>query len=216
MAGFVVAPNTIKVLLHWTLHGRPQLNVMHGEYTTAGPLSPTIAESIFSAVKSSAGWTAYEAVIAPTVVLTGVGVLDERSASNPEISSTSAAAPGTGAGTALPDQVALVVTLRTALTGRSHRGRVYTFGYISGHLNADGTASATATAAAVSFVQAVQSAMAAQGATLAIKSPALPARPAHDGTELPAKPFEITPVTAVVMRDAVFDTNRRRQDLLRR
>lgn len=39
--------------------------------------------------------------------------------------STAAANPGTGAGEQMPSQCAIVTTLRTALPGRSFRGRVY-------------------------------------------------------------------------------------------
>lgn len=218
MAGFVVAPNTIRVALHWTYSTRPQLNVLHAQYTTAGPLSPTIAETIFSSIKASGAWTAYHARLAVNVVFTGVSVLDERAPSNPDIASTSAAAPGTSAFNALPPQVANVVTLRTALTGRSHRGRVYLFGFSNDGnvVEPDGTIVPTFNTECVNFVTAVQSAIASAGATLAIKSPALPERPAHDGTTLPAKPFEITPVTQIVARDTIFDTNRRRTDTIKR
>jgi hypothetical protein len=202
--------------LHWTLHGRPELNVLHGNYTNAGPLSPNIAQNIFAAIVGSGGWTAYEALIGNLVVFTGVGVIDLRSPSNPEITSTGAAVPGTGGVNPLPDQVSLVVTLRTALTGRSHRGRVYTFGWVAGQMMPDGTANPQVGSAAKGFVDAVNSAMTAQGAPLAILSPALPERPAHGGGLLPAKPFEITPVTTTVVRDLIWDTNRRRQDLIRR
>ena len=217
MAGFVAAPNTIKVLLHWNYSTRPQLNVLHGMYTASGPLSPNIAETIFAAAK--ANWNAagnYGSLCGSQMVFTGVGVIDLRSAANPEIPSTSAASPGTGTSSLLPPQNSIVVTERTALTGRSHRGRVYLFGWDTFQVNQDGTIADTAAAAAKSFVDAVNTAMTAQGAPLAILSPALPERPAHDGTMLPAKPFEITPVTSTVVRDRIWDTNRRRTDTIKR
>jgi len=216
MAGFVVAPNTIKVLINWTWNGRPQLNVLHALYTPAGPLSPNIAESIFASVKSSAAWTAYETTLSPDLSFAGVSVLDERSANNPLINSTSDAVPGTGTGNAMPEQVASVITLRTAHAGRSFRGRVYLFGYTVAAADALGHITAGVQSSGVNFVTAFQTAIASQSGQLAIKSPALPERPAHGGGTLPEKPFAITPVTQIVSRDNIFDTNRRRQDLLRR
>lgn len=216
MAGFVVAPNTLKVLVHWTLHGRPQLNVLHAQYVTAGPLSPGIAQAIFAPAATALTSTLYATQLANTTIFTAIGVLDERSASNPEIVSTGAAVPGTGTGMAMPDATSLVLTERTALTGRAHRGRIYTLGWTLGTINADGTANSVSAGNAVAWYNALSAAMSAQGAVLAIKSTAKPDRPSKGGGTLPAKPYEITNVTSIVARDLIFDSNRRRTDQLRK
>ena len=215
MAGFVVSPNTIRVLWHLSTHGRPQLYVTHAEYVLAGPLNPNIAETIFASFKSS---------IVPGTLLnfhanfkwTGVGVIDLRSANNQEVPSTGTELVGTSAETPLPDQSSIVVTLRTALAGRSFRGRVYTFGYVASLVLPDGTIADPGAAAAEAVVSAMRSAITAGSGTLAIRSPALPERPSKPGGTLPAKDFAITPVTSVVVRDRIWDTNRRRIDTLRR
>lgn len=217
MAGFVVAPNTLKVLIHWTFEGRPQLNVMHMLYTPAGPLNPNIAETIYEPI--SAAWVnpgGLRPLSATVLSLTGVGVIDLRSANNPEISSTSPAVPGTGTGAPMPEQVSAVITHRTALTGRSHRGRTYLFGFTPAAMAADGTISDATNTGVVNFMAGVNSGIGAAGGQLAILSPALPVRPSKPGGELPAKPFEITPVTTSLLRDRLWDTNRRRTDRLKR
>jgi hypothetical protein len=116
----------------------------------------------------------------------------------------------------MPDQVACVVTLRTGFAGRSFRGRQFIFGWLSSNAQADGLISDGVANTAVAIVTSMQSAIAAGGGTLAIRSPALPARPSKPGGTLPAKDFAITPVNAIVVRDRIWDTNRRRVDLLRR
>jgi hypothetical protein len=206
----------VKVLIHLATHGRAQLNVAHMQYTTAGPLNPNIADTMFTAFKNALTGANAEAQWASTFSVTGMGVIDLRSAANPELPSTTAALVGTGTGNALPDQVSIVVTARTALTGRSHRGRIYTFGYIQAACMADGTISDAAAAAAVAYGNALYTACTAGGGVLAINSPALPERPSKPGGTLPAKNHEITPVTGLFVRDRVFDTNRRRLDTLKR
>jgi len=215
MAGFVVSPNTLRVLWHLSTHGRPQLYVTHAEYSLAGPLNPNIGETIWSAFKTGGIATNF-ANLATTFEMTGVEVIDLRGPNNPPVASTSAALAGTGTGVGLPDQVAIVVTLRTALTGRSFRGRVYTIGYTVAEVAADGTITDPAATTATNIVQAMKQAMSTASATMAIRSPALPERPSKPGGTLPAKDFAITPVTTVEVRDRIFDTNRRRVDLLRR
>src|SRR5215467_11641941 len=131
MAGFVVSPNTISVKLGWVIQGNPnsQFNVLHGLYTTAGPLSPNIAQNIFAAIVASAATTTFLAHLSPDILLGGVSVRDLRSANNPEIPSTGGGVAGTGTGNMLPVQNATVITLRTAFIGRSFRGRAFLFGY---------------------------------------------------------------------------------------
>lgn len=216
MAGFVPSPNTVAVKLHWTLHGRAQLNVLHALYTIAGPLNPSIAQNIWNNLITNGSTPPYQAVWASTTQLVAIGVLDLRNAGIPELISTGTPLTGTGAGVALADATSLVLTERTALTGKSNRGRIYTLGWVVGSIQANGLALQTDADAAVGFHQALSSIMSAQGLTLAIRSPALPARPSKPGGTLPAKDYSITPVTQILARDLIFDTNRRRTDQLRR
>lgn len=216
MAGFVESPNTVRILLHWTLHGRPQLNVLHGNFPGTGPLNPASPQNIFNAAVTALTSTGYVSVLSTTTSFVSVGMVDLRFAGVPEVLSTGTAVPGTGAAPALPDQVSLVLTLRTAKTGRSHRGRIYTLGWGTDRVQGSGLSDQTAATSARAFYLAVRTAMGNEGMPLAIRSPALPVRPAKPTGTLPAKPYEITQVTDIVIRDLIFDTNRRRTDLLRR
>jgi hypothetical protein len=216
MAGFVPSPNTVAVRLRWLFNNTTQYNILHGQYTIAGPLSPNIAENIFSAIKANAAWTTFAGHLATTMGFAGVDVLDLRSPNIPPVSSTSLISPGTGTGAALGPQNSTVMTLRTAFTGRSFRGRTFLFGYTVAATDANGHIVAQVNTDAVAFMNAVQAAMSAQAITLAIRSPALPSRPSKPGGTLPPKDFTITPVTLIQARDTVWDTNRRRLDIFRR
>jgi hypothetical protein len=216
MPGFVPSPETVRVLMHWSIHTRPQLNVLHGHFSTVGPVNPASAQNIFNALVGSATTAPFFTNLASTTRLDAVGIIDLRNDSVPEVKSTGSPILGTSVGTPLPDQVSLVLTLRTGKTGRSHRGRIYTLGWITGVIDNAGLFGSAQANEALAWYQALRTAMAAEGMPLAIRSPALPERPAKPGGMLPAKPFEITPVTAIEIRDLIPDTNRRRTDLLRR
>src|SRR5262249_43035219 len=121
--GPIVVPNAVRVVLRWTLtDGKTAHNVLGG--TVAGSFSPTatIAEAIRAGITTGATWTTYAGFLAPGTSLAGVDIQDIRTATAPIVSSTGPATPGTSAGTALPSEVALVTTFRTANRGPSGRG----------------------------------------------------------------------------------------------
>lgn len=207
----LVIPNAVQVKLKWTSQGIPWLNSLFCQYTIAGPLNPTVAETVFAALKGNAATTAWLTHCRPQTILTGIGIRDVRAPNNPEILSTGAVAPGTSGAGQMPLQVAIVVTLRTAFAGRQFRGRVYLGGIDTGSVvAATGLIDPVTNAAAVAFVQAAQTALGAQSMTLAIGQRLLPERPAKDGTTLPVRPANIVPVTSVLSLNQRFDTQRRR------
>lgn len=209
--GSVVIPNTVQVRLIWNLpNGKTVYNVLHG--SVAGGFTPTatIAESVFTAIKGAAGWTAFRARLNTGVSLAGVDLRDMRAANLPLVASTSAAAAGTGAGTALPPGDALVVTLRTANAGRAFRGRLFLPGFDTSALAAGGVAAAGTVTDSTSFVTAVQSAMSGQGITLAIAQPARAQYTGTTGATHAARSAAVAVVTTITTRNATFDHQRRR------
>lgn len=216
MPGFVPSPETVRVNLHWSIHGRPQLNVLHGHFATVGPVNPASAQNIRNAIATALSPTSWLRNLSATTTFDQVGVVDLRNSSVPEVLSTGTPIPGIDTFNAMPDQVAFVVTLRTNMTGRSHRGRVYLLGMATDIMTTDGQVQPAVATDAVAFVNAVKAAMATEGMPLAIRSPALPSRPSKPGGTLDPKPFEITEVSLVEARDHFPDTNRRRTDRLRR
>lgn len=209
--GPVVIPNCVQCRLVWTIaNGKTVYNVLHGSVAGGFNATSVVAEAIFAAIKGAGGWTALRPNLSTLVSLAGVDLRDLRTANLPIVASTGAAVAGTGTGGALPPGDALCVTLRTALVGRSARGRVYLPGWDASAMAAGGVAAAGAVTNATGFVTAVSGALTASAITLAIANPARQAYTGDTGANIPARPAGVLPVTGIVTRNGIFDHQRRR------
>ncbi len=206
MAHPLVLANSVQVRLQWRLNGVAAFNVLGGIVAGGFANSQAHANSLGAAILGHFTSSGLAALMATTTSLVAVGIRDVRVANQAEFVSVAAAVPGTGAGNPLPNEVAAVVTLRTALAGKSFRGRAYFGGAIVGENTATGTISAAFNTALAAFMASVQTDMAAEGITLAILS-----RPRFVPPALVAYAGTITPVTAIVTRDTEWDTQRRRK-----
>lgn len=209
--GPIVIPSCVEVMLRWSLPNSKTI-AQHFHGSVAGGFSATsvIAEALFAGLKASAAWTAFKPFINSGVNFEGVDLRDLRTAELPLVSSTGGAAAGTGAGTALPPGDALVVTLRTALAGRANRGRVYLAGFDSTALAAGGVAAALCVSTAHDFVEEVKVQMTAQSLTMAIGQPARQAYTGTTGTAHAPRAATTQTVTDAVVRNNIFDHQRRR------
>lgn len=151
-----------------------------------------------------------------------VGIRDISSASQTEYIGTGGPVVGAAVGDSLPGGAAACVSLKTALSGPRHRGRVYLSGWAEGANGPAGAIDTAANAAAVAFVTAVQTSLAANGLTLAVVSRPSYAQQITHVTQLPsgatdtqvrsmpARPGEVNAVTSISARNAVWDSQRRR------
>jgi hypothetical protein len=198
----LVVPGAALMRLLWTQSGvLAAVNIL-GVVNGGGiAITQALANTLGSSIKGSLTSSAFGAKIGTAISLANVGIRDIRSANQPEFLDTGAAVAGTGAGDLLPPQVSFCVTLRTALAGRSYRGRVYLWGYVESQSGATGALSASA--AEVAFVTAIKSALVSSALDLGVLSRPNPTLPVP-------KAGWVTPVTTVVARDLVFDTQRRR------
>lgn len=210
--GPIVIPNAIEVDLLWNLaSGKQVKNVLHGQVAGGFNATAAIAQAIYAAIIASASWTAYKPFINSNCSFAGVQLRDLRTANMPFVSSTGAVTPGTGAASALPPGVALVISERTAQAGRGFRGRIYLPGLDSVALTAaTGAASAAANTAAVNFVTAVQTALTASAITLSISNPARQAYVGKNLRAIPARAAGIINVTSLVARLTALTSQRRR------
>lgn len=206
----LVIPNGVQVRLYWTIQGQQCFNVFGGIVAGGFTATQTIANSLGAAAKSALTSSGLGPLVRTSTVLNSVGLRDVRAANMPEYISAEASVAGTGATDPLPRQIALCVTLRTAMAGKSYRGRVYIGGFIEDCNSSAGEATAATATACTAFVTAVKDAMTAQAIQMAILSPELPQRPTAGGGTLPAKPAFATPVTAVISRNLTWETQRRR------
>lgn len=217
IAGPVYVPNCAQIHLVWTLaDAKTGRNVLYGRY--AGAFAGTVAQAdaIKAALTTGANWTALAAHIAPTAQLTRVSIrnVGVQGTPQPFIDSTSAAAPGTSTGTALPDEVAACVTLRTASVGPSGRGRFFVPGWATTALGAGGVMAAPAVTALQNWAsQLIGPALSSQGYTWVI---GLPARNGYTspttGRIFPPRAATSAPIIAggVLVRDNRWDSQRRR------
>lgn len=198
----LIVPQAAQMRLIWSLSGQLYaLNVM-GVVNAGGiAITQALTNTVGSAIKASFTSSGHVAAISTIVSLANVGLRDIRSASQPEFIDTGAAVAGTLAGDFLPPQIALCITLRTALAGPRYRGRIYLCGYGEAGNTAVGVLNNTASS--VAFVTAIKSALIASSLDLGV---------IHRPTEapLPVTAGFITVVNSIVARDAVWDTQRRR------
>lgn len=206
----LVVEDAVQVRLFWTFNGISGLNVLGGMVGGGYTNSQTHANTAGAAILDDFTDSGLAALMADTTSLLGVGIRDVREANQVEYISTAASVPGTGGATPLPNSLAAVVTLRTALAGKRYRGRVYFSGANEAQNDASGHIASAFNAALVGFMEAVQSNLGAEGITLAVLS-----RPNFLNLVPPADiqtyAGHVEPVTAIVTRDTLWDTQRRRK-----
>lgn len=197
----LVVPNAAQLRLIWALNGSLYaLNVM-GVVANAVGITQTIANTVGAAVKTGFASSSQNAAVSIPVTLVNVGLRDLRTAGQPEFLDAGAAVAGTNPSDPLPPQVALVITLRTALVGQHYRGRVYLPGFGETTNTTSGAASSGSNG--VTFIGTIKSALQGSGMDLGVISRPNPlATPPWTGF--------VTTVTSIVCRDLVWDTQRRR------
>jgi hypothetical protein len=198
MPSFVV-PDTVQVDLIWQLDGVDfAANVLHFLVGPSFEVDQSAADDIADAVGAAfdAGGTSWKDITNTGMGLKRVLVRDLREASQPQFVGD-VSLLGNNASDPLPLQTSLCVTLRTGLAGRKFRGRVYLPPPTEGQSDTNGNPSAGTATAAATFIDAmVDLANPSGDMALAVTS---------------RVSSESTPVTEVVVRDLVWDTQRRRQ-----
>jgi hypothetical protein len=204
-------PNGVQISIQWGLgDAKFAVNVMWGSRTDG--LIPTVAQAngIMTGLTTGTAWTALSAHIAPTAFINAVLLRDFRALNQPIIRSSNAAVFGTSTGTELPNEVAAVITLRTALTGPSNRGRMYVPGWATTALGAGNVIAAAAITALTNWSALIPSAMSGQGYTFSLGHPPRQAYTGVTGTAHPARVAGLIPITGQVVRDNHWDSQRRR------
>ena len=212
IGGPVVVPNGIKLMIVWTLaDGKIARNVLGGIAPAGYSPTTALAEAARAALVAGSGWSTLAGFLAPTISLTRVELQDIRSAHNAAIPSTGAATPGTSAGTALPSEVAAVISIRTAKTGQAGRGRAYIPGWATNALGASDLIAAAAFTALTNWTTNISNAITAAGLSWAL---ILPERNGYTspstGTVHAHRDAVMAPVTSSLVRDNHWDSQRRR------
>ena len=219
-----VIPNCVQVRLLWAHQNSLAINVLNAQAAGGLVVNQALANSLGSAIKA-AFQTNLAAHYNAGTALSRVGVRDMRQANQAEFLDTGAISTGSAVGDSTPVQVALALTLRTAKSGKSFRGRSFLPGMTEVDNVAGGQISTAGAAAAVAFMAALQSAMTAAQLTLAVASreaeqKTLVETTFHsDGTSTlrllsttKAKSAQLTTVTSVESRNLFWETQRRRSN----
>lgn len=208
--GAVVIPQTAEMRLVWGIGTHPWANVFHGKYSTPPTFSAALANSIFTMIKGALTSSGWGVQVAPEASMIRLEIKDINSANNVWWISDSAPAAGTGLSNALPSNLAIEVTARTAKSGRGFVGRHYMAGLDSGVQVDAYTFESTAGDAAVAFWEAVRTGLTSNGLTMALAQKELLAGQDANGNAMPPRAANSEPIIRHDLTDYRFDTQRRR------
>lgn len=211
VGGPVVIPSCAQISLVWTLEsGKFGHNVLYGRYSGTFAGTPAQADAIMTALTSGAQWTALAAFLAPTCNLGAVTIRNVAVANQALISSTLGSRPGTSASPALPNEVAVAITFRTALTGIQNRGRMYIPGWATNAMGAGNIVAAAAVTALQNWAALIPTALSGSGYVFVLGQQARAEYTGSTGTLHPARAAGSVPITSQVVRDNHWDSQRRR------
>jgi hypothetical protein len=211
IAGPKLVDNCAEITLVWSLgSGKVGHIVLGGRYIAPFAGTAAQANAILAALTSGATWTTLAGFLSPQTSLHQVLIRNIHLADQPVISGAVTEHPGTSAGTDMPNEVALVIGLRTGLSGPRYRGRMYVPGWATNALGTTNLVAAGAVTALNAWAGGIQAALSASGYTWCL---ALPARNAYTsavtGRVFPARPKETPAITQTVV-DNHWDSQRRR------
>jgi hypothetical protein len=211
IGGPKVISSVAEIILYFALAGaRTGKVVMHGRYVGVFNGSVAQANAILAALNTGSAAAAFLSHLAATTSLANVSIRDLGTANQGLIVSTGTGTPGTGVGNAVPNEMAVVVTKHTALTGRANRGRMYMPGWTTASVAADNTVVPTAVTDLQTWANTVQGALNASNYIMVIAHPARQAYTGTTGTPHPARAAGSVDVTSLFVRDNHWDSQRRR------
>jgi hypothetical protein len=213
LAGPKIIPNCAMIRLNWNLtNTKVAHNILYASWSGTPSLTVALADSLKTAFVGGATWTTLAGFIPSTTSLASVTLQDVRTATATEITSIAAATPGGAGGAAIPDEVALCLTLRTANRGPSGRGRIYVPGWAINAIGAGGVVGAAIVAALSAW--GTTNLKAAIDSQVGPMSLGLPARAAYTslatGRVFPARAATTVVVTSLSCRNNSWDSQRRR------
>lgn len=211
VGGPILIPNAIQVVFNWTYAGgRTGHNVLYG--TTAGVPAPSVsqADALFTALFGTASFTSVRSGLHTSCTIASLTLRSVHAIEQPVFQSTAASIAGVGAGIPMPTEMAIVITTRTAKTGKSNRGRIYIGGWAEGTGTAGNVLGGTQVTNLQTWANTFITAFSGAGLTLAIGQPARAAYIGTTGTAHPARLATSTPITSLVVRNNTWDSQRRR------
>lgn len=212
IGGPKIIPNCAEVRIGFTTaHSSAAYCILTGRYTGAFATTQTQVNSALSSLVSGATWTALAAFWPTTTGIGSVSVRDLNSAGNAYINSSGPAGLGTSVSAAVPSEMAVCVTFRTAKAGTGFRGRMYVPCWATNAIGSGDTVAAAAVTALQNWATTnIANAMTALSFTHAIAQPARKAYTGVTGTQHPARAAGSVDVTSRTVLNNTWDSQRRR------
>lgn len=199
----VVIEGTLNIRVIWTLSGVEfAINVLNANIGAAAVVNAAMASTIAGHVGSAHGTSGLNALQPDTVAIDRVDIRDVRTANQPILSAAVGSAGTIVGGDLLPRGNALVVTSRTALAGRSFRGRTYIPGLAETASGLDGRATTAAQDAVSAFLTDFNTSMTTEGWPLGVAS--------LFSAGVRRDPGIINNITGFITRNGVWDRQWRR------
>lgn len=198
----VVVDGTLSIRVVWTAAGSPLgQNVLNARIGSGPAVNQAMATTIAGHLESAHTSSGLDALQSTDVSMDLVEIRDLREPNQPLISAA-IGSPGLSAANLVPRGNSLVVTSRTALAGRSFRGRTYVPGFSDEATDASGRATQAAQDAATAFIVDFGAAMDGEGWPLGVASLV------SGGVR--RDPGIITLIDSWVCRNAIWDRQWRR------
>ena len=211
VGGPVIIPQCAQIVINGTLESGHTFHIVtYGKYTGTFAGTPAQATAIITALTSGAQWTALAAFFATTNAFNSVTIRDVNVRDQPLIASTAGGALGTSASPSMPNEVALVITLRTAKVGRGNRGRMFVPAWATNALGAGNVAAAAAVTALQNWANTIGGIYQAQGYQAVLGQKQRLEYTSPKGVHHDARPAFGLPITQWQVRDNHWDTVRKR------
>jgi len=206
----LVVPNAAICRIAWVQGTRSWLNVFGLTVLTNPPtFDQALANTLATAWGTALTNNAILSKMPTSTRFHALFIRDIRTANQPEFESAAQDLAGTGTGDALPLSLAAAVTLRTALAGRSFRGRTFFSGWDETQNDANGRIAAALNTALESLIGTFNTSLRANGLEIGVLS-----RPADAKTipakTTPARAGQVNSMTQVIARDTRWESQRRR------
>lgn len=210
MAPSRVISNACQLKLNWSGPTRTWANVFGGLGNPTLPvINQALANTLMTAISASFTSSGLAPLIGTTVSLQSVSIRSLNAANQPEFVSNVAPVSGGATGDLLPLSVAACVTVRTTLSGKSFRGRMYITGFNEAQNDATGRILTAANTAAQTFVNGISVNLAASGISFAVLSFARDQVVIPQKT-IPAKAGFATAASSFQVRNTKWESQRRR------
>jgi len=185
---------------------------VHGAYSTAPSNMQSLATALFGSLSSA--WNSNLAAYAPPgTIFQNVQIRDMTNFTNPVFIGTGTAVPGTSASVAMPPGAAIVVTENLNIRGRGAKGRIYLGGWATNADAGGGVIAAALVTAFGTFCSALFSAITGQSLTPCVAQLPRVQYQGVTGTVHNARAAGHPSITSYVLRDNLWDAQRRRAQL---